>query len=253
MKKLAMFAVAAAALVLAAGKVEASGNLVLNISGSIQYQVTNSANVGKTKTQSFNNATIYNLISNAVANAANGIATNLPAKGIIAYDPEGYDGTNNGIFYVTDKTNGFYYPLSGFDTNSQYYSFIELDSYVIINNSILKLGFDYPFDGSASYTLNASGNGSLSGKDTALLYIHDNPYVYDTSDFPDNFYGANNTFYGSENNEQALEIQGIMAISLAYKSNSINSGSISLSGAGNALLNGNNYDASVISGHASLK
>jgi hypothetical protein len=253
MKKLAMFAVAAAALVLAAGKVEASGNLVLNISGSVQYQVTNSATVGKTKTQSFNNATIYNLISNAVANATNGIATNLPAKGIIAYDPEGYDGMNTGLFYVTDKTNGFYYPLSGQDTNSQYYSFIELDSYVVINDGAFDLGFDNPFDGSASYTLNASGNGSLSGKDTALLYIHDNPYTYDAADSPDNYYSANNTFYGQEYNGQVLEIQGILTINLSYKADSVNSGSISLSGAGNALLNGNNYDASVISGHASLK
>jgi hypothetical protein len=253
MKKLAMLAVTVAALVLTAGKAEAAGNLVLNISGSVQYQVSGSTLVGKAKTVSFNNTTIYNLISNAVAHAANGIATNLPAKGIIEYDPEDSDGLNNGFFYVTDKAGDFYYQLSGFDANSNYYSFIELSSYIIITDEDnLQIGFSDPFDGSASYSLNASGNGTLSGKATALLFVHDNPYVYDIADSPDNFYGFDNPDYGLQSNGTAFEIQGVMTVSLKYQSNSIDGGSLSLSGTGNAKIDGN-YDASVISGKASLK
>ena len=238
---------------LAAGKVEAAGNLVLNISGSAQYQLSVSTLSGKTKTVSFNNATIYNMISNAVAVAPNGLAATLPAKGIIEYDPGDSDGTHNGFFYVTDKTGSYYYQLSGTDNNLAYYSFMELDSYVIITNEdILELGFSYPFDGSATYSLSAAGSGSLSGKDTALLYIHDNPYVYDMADNPSDFYGFNNPDYGTENNENAFEIQGLMTISLTYKTGSITGGSLSLAGVGNAKVNGSNY-ASVTSGKASFK
>ncbi len=253
MKKIAVLAVTVAALVLAAGKVEAAGNLILNISGSAQYQFTNSTLSGKTKTVSFSNASIYNMISNSVAANTNGVATNLPAKGIIEYDPEGNDDNIQGIFYVTDKTNGFYFPLSGYDTNNQYYSYMELDSYVIItNDDDLDLGFSDPFDGSASYTLNAAGNGSLSSKDTALLYVHDNPYVSDVADNPDIFYFYQHPLYGPEFNNTAFEIQGIMTVSITYKGGSISGGSLSLSGVGNATINGDG-DASVLSGKASLK
>src|SRR5262245_23224435 len=114
MRKFLLSGAVAAALMLAVSKVDAAsgGNLVLNISGTVEYQLTNSDVVGKAKTVSFNNATIYNMISNAVAHAIHG-ATNLPAKGIIKYDPEDSDGRVTGFFYVTDKTNGFFYALSG--------------------------------------------------------------------------------------------------------------------------------------------
>lgn len=249
MKKLVILAVTAAAFALAAGKVEASGGtLILNISGSVQYQTTNSDStngiVGKVKTQTFNNATVYNMISNAVANAENGLAATLPAKGIIVFDPTDSDGTNTGFFYVTDKANDFYYQLSGTNA-SGYYSFIELDSWVITPDDYIEFGFGYPFDGSASYNLNASGNGSLSGKSTALLYIHNNPYSYDIADNPRGFYSANT---------EAFEIQGILAVHLTYESDSINGGTLSLTGTGNAIIPGayDIDDASVISGHASF-
>lgn len=254
MKKLAILAVTAAALVLAAGKVEASNsNLNLTISGSVQYQVSATDTSGTAKTQSFNTASIYNVISNAVAGNTNGIATNLPAKGIIVFDPTDSDaGGVTGFFYVTSnsKTNTFFYPLSGYDTNGEYYSFMELDSYVATANTNLSFGNSYPFDGSANYKLSASGNGSLSGKYTALFYVHDNPYVYDIADNPDYFYGTDNS-YGPQNNNQALVIQGILSVNLTYKTNSITGGSLSLTGTGNAIINGN-PSASVISGHASL-
>lgn len=253
MKELAILAVAASALALAAGKVEASGEkLILNISGAVQYQYTNTALVGKTKIQSFNNATIYNMISNAVANAKNGIATNLPARGMIEFDPQDSDGLNTGFFYVTDKTNGFNYALSGYDTNTIYYSFMELDSTVIATaTNTLPFGFSYPFNGSANYNLNASGDGSLNGKNTALLFVHDNPYVTDVSDSPDNFYSVSVRRYRLQTNSEAFEIQGIMTVNLTYKTNSITGGSLSLTGTGNAILDGNT-NASVISGHASF-
>lgn len=253
MKKFAL-SIVTAALAFATTHAMASGNeLVLNVSGTVQYQYTNSSSTtyfGKTKTQSFNNATIYNMISNAVANAGNGLAATLPAKGLIVFNPTGYDGKNDGFFYVTNTATGFYYPLSGYDVNSVYYSFIELDAWVITTDTDMEFGFGFPMDGSSTYNLNSSGNGSLTGKDTALLYIHDNPYVNDLSDHPGYLYSYSDT-YGAEYDSEAFEIQGIMSINLTYKAFSITAGSISLTGTGNAKVNGSD-EASVISGHASL-
>jgi hypothetical protein len=102
--------------------------LILTVKGTVEYQKTEGTDEGSMATYSLNEKTVYLLVSNYVANAANysftNIAgTNLPADGYIAFD------ANWDSFYVTNKA-GFYYPLRGFDANGQIYSWIELDSFV---------------------------------------------------------------------------------------------------------------------------
>src|ERR1700722_20322482 len=143
MKKMIALAVMAVVTVFFAGSVAAAPNpflLNLTISGTMEVQ-TNFDSTNKTeyyidtsKVTSFNNKYIYNLISNAVADAYGNLGTNLtptnlPADGYIAFNINGYDnpyGDGNGTFYVTNKS-GLFYPLSGYDTNGLYYSFIEFD------------------------------------------------------------------------------------------------------------------------------
>ena len=217
---------------------QASADPVFNISGTALFNKTNyvqgAKQVATTTTFSFNNKTIYNVISNAVANATNYdkaiITTNLPANGYIAYN---FFATNNanfnpydsisysqvmGVFYVTNKT-GFYYPLSGLDTNGNYYSFMELDTY---DAEYGQLGFGNDFDADFSYSVN-NGNGSETDTDTALLYINDDPVLFDDADFPDSYY----------NNNNSIEVRGILKLSLSVKNLLISKGSASLSGTGN--------------------
>jgi hypothetical protein len=217
----------------------ASADLVFNISGTALFNKTNytqgTRQVATTTTFSINNKVIYNIISNAVATATNYdqalLVTHLPANGYIAYS---FFVTNNinfnvyhsiiypqvmGAFYVTNKT-GFYYPLSGFDANTNYYSFMELDTW---DNQYNTLGFWNDFDRDTSYTVN-NGNGSETDTDTALLYINDNPEAYDDADYPDSYL----------NNDNSIEIRGIFKLNLTVKNLFISKGSASLSGTGNA-------------------
>jgi hypothetical protein len=230
----------AVTVVLALAFNKACADPVFNISGTALFNKTNyiqgSKQVATTTTFSFNNKTIYSIISNAVANGTNYdthiMVTNLPANGYIAY---GFFVTNNannfspydsifypqvmGAFYVTNKT-GFYYPLSGLDTNGNYYSFMELDTY---DAEYGQLGFGNDFDADFSYSVN-NGNGSETDTDTALLYINDDPVLFDDADFPDSYYHNNNS----------IEIRGILKLSLSVKNLLISKGAASLSGTGNA-------------------
>lgn len=194
MKKLILFTVVAAALALATGKAAASA---FNISGTAVFNYTNYIKgtnyIAKTATMSINNAFIYNWISNAVANATNGLATNLPARGYLVYFPLGSDGKYNGYFYVTD-TKDFYYPLSGLDTNNDHYSFMELNTYdkwfgILGRGDCCCCCCD---DSNSVYTASNSiymtdyslktGFGSYSAIDTAQISIHYYPYWDDTND-----------------------------------------------------------------------
>jgi hypothetical protein len=236
MRKFILAIAVTVVLVLAFNK--ASADPVFNISGTALFNKTaftnGSKQVATTTTFSFSNKTIYNIISNAVANATNYdshiIVTNLPANGYIAYN---FFATNNanfsaydsisypqvmGAFYVTNK-NGFYYPLSGLDTNGNYYSFMELDTY---DAEYGQLGFGNDFDADFSYSVN-NGNGSENDTDTALLYINDDPVLFDDADFPDSYY----------NNNNSIEVRGILKLSLSVRSLLISKGAASLSGTGN--------------------
>jgi hypothetical protein len=133
-------------------------DFVLNVSGTIKLQNQDTATKGTIATVSFNEKSLYALITNALASGTYIPATNMPANGYIAYStnadtafPEtGY----NGIFYVTNKS-GFYYQLSGLDTSDAY-------------------------------------NGSGSGVSTAVLYVHDDPYSYNDADNPDELLNNSN-------------------------------------------------------------
>src|SRR3984957_12596630 len=153
---------------------------IFNISGTAQFDKTNyfkgNQNIATTMTESINNKLIYNVISNAVGSLTNGLATNLPANGYIAFEPWQNDGNVTGYFFVTNKT-GFFFQLSGFDTNNNYYSLMELDSY---DSFAQEMGFGdlgmNDVNNTSSFNVNEiNGSGSIKDTETALLYIHSNP------------------------------------------------------------------------------
>jgi hypothetical protein len=282
MKKFLSLSVAMAALTFASSNAPAK-DLVLTVSGSAMVQTTNSENkasvyIGTVKTSSFSNKTIYSLISSAVADAAdasggNISSTSLPADGYIAFDPAGFDGQVEGIFYVTNK-EGSTYQLSGFDNNGNYYSWIELDtqSSIYFLGNVLGSGWlntnivtgdmvlNAPFNGVVSVNLDGEGSakpgtGKVTGTSTSLLYIHDDPYAYDDADDPDIFW---NNFLdqggGDDANGQnfnAIEIRGITTATLTYLS-FVPTESLSMTGSGNFVMGGN-YGSVVKIGKATLK
>lgn len=258
MKKFILLSAVSVALALAAGKAMASSSdiLTLTMSGTVETVKTNylvkTNEVQTTQIMSFNNATVYLAISNAVANITNNdpaaaiAATNLPAKGIIVYDPEISDGFVQGVFFVTTKgSTNFFYPLSGVDTKGHYYSYVELDTTTNANSSSA-LGFDLgptngvPDDFNAVSSFNSTTTKSSS---TAVFYIHDNPYAYDAADvwaFKDSPIGLFGHYLANlsspnptvNNFQFSLQMQGVLAIT----SNNNNSGSATFAGTGNALL-----------------
>jgi hypothetical protein len=258
MKK-SVFLLCAVTGILAFGLGEALADPVINISGTAEFNKTNFTHgpeqIATTLNESFNNLAIYNLISNAVAGVTNydsAIApTNLPAFGYIAcnlsnttaisfptYDTNITYSEVVGLFYVTNRS-GFYYPLSGVDTNGNYYSFMELDTY---DNQYGQLGFGYDFDNLTSYNYNTnSGSGPETDTETALLYIHDNPESYDDADYPEEF------IY----NTNAVEIRGVLKLNLNFKAGNVNSGGGLLYGTGNLGIN-QSYGV-VLNGNARLQ
>jgi hypothetical protein len=263
MKKLLIAAGMAAALAFASGKTMASsGSLILNVSGTAKYQYLDGSTKGTVESHSFTEKNLYSLITNAVANWSGGLipSANFPADGYIVYNPGGSDGEVTGGFYVTNKT-GFYYPLSGSDSDLNYYSWIELDTEIFYGEDSSKpLGwYDYDDTNSDntsflfydvdSYSLNSSGNGSDTSTSTALFYVHDDPYLYNDStaykfDDEDLIYG--------DYNENALEIRGLLTATLTLSDYEIKSGSISISGTGNFVLDDYYYFGVVSSGSAKL-
>jgi hypothetical protein len=175
--------------------------------------------------------------------------TNLPANGYIAFDP------NHNKFYVTNGA-GFYYPLNGFDANGQYFSWIELDSFVDYGydggNLDYGITFKSPvqlFSAVADYKFNFKCGNSTSTS-TAVLYIHDDPYNYDDADNPYAYWENDNpwqggAFGGSDDelghNNSMIEIRGVLITRLNFKTiegstvidSEIDSVNFSLSGSGN--------------------
>jgi hypothetical protein len=241
----------------------------VTISATVKTQANNTTNrstdASLTTTLTWNTAKVYNLIATAVANVGtNGtgiVSTNLPLNGYIAFNPNETDGQVYGTFYVTNKT-GFFYPLSGTDTNGNYYSFIELDTYLdttdnssttnvvpvtnlgtnsgtnTINPStnnleagagLIDFGFSDNFNGIETGRFNsANGTGTETAISTALFYVHDNPYAFNAGNNPDGIYDNNNAF----------EIQGLADISITFKTNDVSRWTITVTGTGNAIVNG---------------
>jgi hypothetical protein len=217
--------------------------LTLNASGNIDLLKTNiykyvKSGAGSNEditvtatTKSFNNAFIYQMISNAVAEGqVDGVpATNLPANGYIAFNLGNRSSASNniaeGTFYVTNKFVGWSYALSGHDAGHSYYSYIELDAY--------QTDFDENFIGVATGSLventqTDDETGSASQAGMSLFYVHDNPYAYDDADKPNEY----------DNNANAIEIRCNIKLSVTVKSSTFTSLSISSSGGavGNVLL-----------------
>ncbi len=245
MKKLSILSAILTVLTL---KAMASGPYpILNISCTAQFDKTNyikgSQNIATTTTESINNRLIYNVISNAVSSLTNGLATHLPANGYIAYEPWQNDGNVTGYFFVTNKT-GFYFPLSGYDSNNHYYSFMEVDSYDSFAQEIgfANMGND-DINNAASFNINwIKGGGSVKDTETGLLYIHSNPNDFDDLDNP-GMYNADN--------QDAMEIRGIFVFSQSGANISF-----SITGSGNINMvdiNGVLNQGVITSGKATLK
>ncbi len=258
MKTLALFAVAVMVAVFVPIKAIAAsgGGLILSVSAKIESQSTNSTlQKGAITSLSMNEKVVYNLISNAVADA-NGLLgpnltpTILPADGYIAYMPFTNNGANFGLFYVTNKS-GFYLPLSGKDATNGYYSFIELTTYVTFspNTGGYGVGYGDLNNDISSYSVSSSStNGTGTATSTGVLFIHDNPYIYDDWDNPNRFYG-----YNGHVDQNAIEIRGIVTTALKYtESYRPVMTSFSVTGTGNAVLNGRTYFSLVSSGKATL-
>lgn len=278
MKKFVLISAIAAVVSFVASDAASSKDLVMNVSGTVKYQNLENQYQGTVTSHSFNEKVIYAVITNAVANASNmsgGLISSatLPGDGYIAYNPSGYDTNANaniyGVFYVTNK-EGFYFPLSGVDsTGTNYYSWIELDSTIIYgNNSGIDLGWDqyynsatdytdYLFNEIASYKINSStnsstyGGGSASDNSTALLYIHDDPYLFNDAAHPYLFtdYDTINFNY----NENYLEIRGLLTANLKLTGFTPTSGTISLTGTGNFVYGDYQIYGMVSSGKVQLK
>ena len=243
MKKLSVLI---AILAIAAVKAGAAENTlpVLNLTCTAQFNKSSTTNgsslVATATTESVNNKLIYKIITNAVGKLTNGLAAKLPANGYIAYDPYDSDGKVNGYFFVANK-NGFHYPLSGYDNNTNYYSFIELDTY---DAYLGNLGFANQggHDMNYAFTRNinlAKGTGSEKDSEPALLYIHDNPYDYDDLDAPHAF---------DTDNQNAIEIRGLLQLTITAKG-----GSATFSGTGNINMSNGASQGVIISGKATLK
>jgi hypothetical protein len=260
MKKIIVLALT---LVAASLSVRAQGPVVplltLNASGTIDLVKTNITKYVYVKSEaesngvmtvigtmkSFNNAFIYQIISNAVAEGqVDGVpATNLPANGFIAFNLEKNDsGSNNfeaGTFYVTNKFVGWSYALSGHDAGGSYYSYIELDSY--------QIDFDQNFNDveTGSLTENEDSepiSAAVTETGMSLFYVHDNPYAYDDADSPRNY----------ENNDNAIEIRCNIQASIGLKNSTAATVIISSTGGavGNVMLN--DEDCVLTAGKVSL-
>ncbi len=234
-----------AVLVITMVKAGAAGPLpVLNLTCTADFNKSSTTNgallVATVTTEAVNNKLIYKIITNAVAKLTNGLAAKLPANGYIAYDPYDSDGNVNGYFFVAN-TSGFHYPLSGFDTNHNYYSFIELDTY---DGYLGNLGFANHEGHDMNYILSrninlAKGTGSEKDFEPALLYIHDNPYDYDDLDDPHAL---------DADHQNAIEIRGLLQLTITAKG-----GSATLSGTGNINVGNGTNQGVIVSGKATLK
>jgi hypothetical protein len=253
----------------------ASADLVLNVSGTVKVQGTNGVDKGTILTAALNEKVLYGIIANALIETNWPVAgitpTNLPANGYIVFDPSDSDGIVTGFFYVTNKT-GYYFPLSGFDTNNTYYSFAELDT-VLIHGDTNGFETNYwgfynytnstspnhstnvgsLFESIASYSLGKTGTGTDRSLSKAVLYIHDDPHAYGNPPNDQNTYyneGAN-SYYPFFQNDNAIEMSGVLTANLNIRTNSVTSGTLSLPGSGNFTYLGT-YSGVVSSGKATL-
>ncbi len=242
--KILLCALAAGAMVLAAGKASATLGF-FNVSGTVMtatnYSASANLDVGKIIKQSFKTKDILKLLANATGN---GWFTNKGSQLAYsdAYNSDASDWYGNfvyGIFYVTNTITHGSYRLDG--TSTGYYSYVEFDVYH------WHFGFWDNINVGVNYVESSTDNeskGTHSSKTTLprLLYIHDNPYEFDITDYPSVVFA----------NDNALVIHGLGIID--FSDNSVTTTmSITMSGSGDGYFRDANYSYPVITGETTFK
>jgi hypothetical protein len=235
--KILMCAVAVGAVTLATSRVQAVP-CVVTISGTASYQGYDKNHNAIIKKHSINQKLILQLLAAATGDPS---ITNKPTK--LLYDPDAenlsaFDSSEGffsyGVFYVSNSVVGLM-PLQGIDESGNYWSYIELDSYVLQDWWVDEiLGFSSPSGTEFNYVAKESKNGvGVTG--SAVLFIHNNFYAFDIT-------GANTTssqlFYANDSieyyNDYALVIRGLITFK-GSNNGTKTTESFSLKGSGDGL------------------
>jgi hypothetical protein len=241
-------------MIFAAGKVSAIPGVV-NVSGTALSETESNPSSGiydgKVTKHGFKTKDVLSLLAGATTNAW---FTDKHSQ--LIYDPDAYnenastnynDNSVYGIFYVTNTSTHDVYRLDGVDVDGNYYSFVEYDSYGYEDLTGDGLGFwDDPGLGENyvnSYKENDTKN-TYSSTTTlhGLVYIHDDPYYYDITDFPGEF------FY----NGQALIIRGLGTFTYSDTPTK-ETESFTMSGSGDGYFSSSDYPNEVVTGKVTFK
>lgn len=225
------------------------------ISATASYQdYTTSHGAPIIKTHSVNQKLILQLLALATGDAS---ITNHPTK--LYYNPDAFNynawDSNEGYYFYGE----FYYSnsvagltaLDGIDGFGDYYSYVELDSYV--DNDYFPVDDVLGFANPDTVEFNAVGNEPYKGNSVSLtgnglLYMHSNPYDYNLEN-GDMFYA--NEYYGAYQ-EYALVIRGTIQFKASVDSKETESGTLTGSGDGMWWSSGTGYQPLVIKGKASF-
>jgi hypothetical protein len=259
--KILMCAMAVGTMIFAAGKVSAVPG-VLTVSGTSLSETDSHPSsgiyAGKVTKYGFKNKDVLNLLAQGTEywfGGNQGWFTNKASQ--LAYDPEAFnsDATDNypydiyGIFYVTNTSTHASYRLDGYDDGDVYYSFVEFDSFGFyeLTGEEMGLGFWHDPGLGENYVESFKENdskGTYSSKASlhGLLYIHDDPYYYDITDYPSSIF----------DNSHALIIRGLGTFN--YSDNSTTqTESFTVSGSGDGYFSDSDDSYQVISGKVAFK
>jgi len=249
---------AVGAMIFAAGKASATLGVV-NVSATALSETDSHPSsgvfVGKVTKHGIKTKDILSLLAAGTESWFGGDQTWFTDKhSQLVYDPDAFNAvaTSNytfavyGIFYVTNTSTHDVYRLDGFD-GEFYYSFVEFDSYGFDSLTEDGLGFWHdPGLGenfADSYKEN-DNKGTLSRKATlhGLLYIHDEPYDSDITDFPSYIF----------DNTKALVIRGLGTFSDSFTPTTEKE-SFTLSGSGDGYFSASGDQRPVITGKVTFK
>jgi hypothetical protein len=229
-------------MIFAAGKVSAIPGVV-NVSGTALSETdsnpSSGVSVGKVTKHGFKTKDVLSLLADATTNAW---FTDKYSQ--LVYDPDAYNSDASGvypynvygIFYVTNTSTHAFTRLDGLDGEGYYYSYVEFDSYGFYSLWEDGLGFWHDSGLGENYAESYKENenkGTYSSNATlqGLLYIHDDPYDYDITDFPGiNFDNTNaiiirglGTFKYSDNSTTETELLTLSGSGDGYFSSSADS------------------------------
>jgi hypothetical protein len=247
-------------MIFAAGKASAILGVV-NVSGTALNETDSNPSsgvyVGKVTKQGFKTKDVLSLLAAGTGYYLGGDQTWFTdKKSQLVYDPDAYnddasywysdyDYSLYGIFYVTNTSTHDYYRLDGYD--GDYFSFVELDSYGYERLTEDGLGFWRDPNLAENYVESYKRNdntGKYSSTATlhGLLYIHDDPYYFDITDYPSYVFDNNN----------ALIIRGLGTFN--YSDNSkTETESFTLSGSGDGYFYDSDDTRPVITGKVTFK